>query len=124
MCGGGLQSSCILLVMFLNSDTISNMPVPTGENAFSFCSLGEKHIKGRRENPADHGAIKRGLLYLFNFKEHLISSGGDEGGVERVGVKLSLKPSQKNENVEGWARRHGGRERTMTTLLSLHYHRL
>lgn len=44
MCGGGLESSCILLVMFLNSDTISNTPVPTGENAFSFCSLGEKHI--------------------------------------------------------------------------------
>lgn len=93
MCGGGLQSSCILLVMFLNSDTISNMPVPTRENAFSFWSRGEKHIKGRRENPADPEAIKQGLLYLFNFKEHFISSGREE--VEWVGVKLSLKPSQK-----------------------------
>lgn len=96
MCGGGLQSSCILLVMFLNSDTISNMPVPTGENAFSFCSPGEK--KEEEKTQQILVLSSQALLYLFNSKEHLISSGVGWGVKNRP-----LNQSQKNESVEAWA---------------------
>lgn len=62
------------------------MPVTTVENAFSFCSLDEKHIKAEEKNQQILELSVRSLLFTYLFFNNI----SFHQGVEWVGVKLSL----------------------------------
>lgn len=64
------------------------MPVTTVENAFSFCSLDEKHIKAEEKKLADYGAISEVSNFFF-----FLNNISFRQGIEWVGGKLSLTPS-------------------------------